>query len=501
MKELEFIRTFSLDDLKFIQQENTDDVDFFIGRLGFLASGWNGQDCYINEDVLKQYANTVLGKFITAKYDVWQNDVMSHEKDLNIIGYVPKDADITFERLDDGRLMAYTECVLSKIYCYNIYKMFKMDNYRAVSVEFSSAMPDDAPLNDKGEKVGEITAFQIHSVTILGKKIPPAVKDANLQIIKFSAKQAEDVFERLKSISNNAIDNNTTNGKEVKMQEDEKKLSAPQEDGEKQLSEENVEMADKQTESDASTDSKEEKDDKKLSDEESQKQEDPKEDDNEMSEANKECADSEGELSDKECAKKECADKECSDNKECADNAEDDKKSDDSESEGEDKQEEEKSEDKEMSLDVFADNGALLAMLAEETEENRDFCTKLFDSKDINLIMSKVLSLKKENDNYKAEKEMAEAKECAKKFAQCMGSVKLDLDEDTYSKLYSEGKEIKQFSAMDAFEAKVKALAYDNSKKKHEQNEADSDVFRYAASFDDNKQDTDVFSRLEKKYN
>ena len=194
-KNKNVIKTFSLADLDIIRREGgDDDVDFAYGRVGFLSTGFNGQHCWIEENTLRRDAHTVLGKFITAKYNIWNDDVMSHEKDSVIVGYVPKDAEITFEETDDGRIMAYTECLISKIYATNVYEMFlHNDNYRAVSVEFSCALASDSV---DGE--GEIIGFQIHSITILGKKITPAIKDANLQIKKFSVNEAEDVFERLK---------------------------------------------------------------------------------------------------------------------------------------------------------------------------------------------------------------------------------------------------------------------------------------------------------------
>jgi len=174
--------------------QNTDDkgnVDYFYGSLEFLADGWNGQDLYISKDVLVKYAGSVCGKFVVAKYNEWKQDVESHESDLNIIGYIPPDAKVKFEQLKDGRTMAIVDCLLSKVYCSKVYDIFVKDNYRSVSVEMSVDFAD--------EEQEEISKFDIHGVTILGKDIAPAIKDANLQIVKFSKEQLIEAYENIKN--------------------------------------------------------------------------------------------------------------------------------------------------------------------------------------------------------------------------------------------------------------------------------------------------------------
>lgn len=174
--------------------QNTDEkgnVDYFYGSLEFLSDGWNGQDLYISKDVLVKYADSVCGKFVVAKYNEWKQDAEAHEIDLNIIGYIPPDAKVKFEQLKDGRTMAIVDCLLSKVYCSKFYDMFVKDNYRSVSVEMSVDFAD--------EEQEEISKFDIHGVTILGKDITPAIKDANLQIVKFSKEQFIEAYENIKN--------------------------------------------------------------------------------------------------------------------------------------------------------------------------------------------------------------------------------------------------------------------------------------------------------------
>ena len=468
-KNKNVIKTFSLADLDIIRREGgDDDVDFAYGRVGFLSTGFNGQHCWIEENTLRRDAHTVLGKFITAKYNIWNDDVMSHEKDSVIVGYVPKDAEITFEETDDGRIMAYTECLISKIYATNVYEMFlHNDNYRAVSVEFSCALASDSI---DGE--GEIIGFQIHSITILGKKITPAIKDANLQIKKFSVNEAEDVFERLKLKMLSERKENSM-AKITNLVKDEKKFA---EDSEK---DKDVIMSESEDES-----TKEKVEDKKTS----ESDEDEKENEKELSE-DKQCS---------EEVKEEEKMSECDGEKEFSEDSKEEpieEKSD----EDEEKSDSDTEAEKAFSLDAYADMGAYATMLENETEENKALCDRLMASNDIILLFSTILAEKKKNDEYEAKEKAFEAEQCSKKFSEIMMSVKSDIAKDTYASLYEEGKELSSMNEVLSFEAKVKALAYDESKKKRTD---DDEVFTMSApiSNKNNNNTDDVFARLESQY-
>lgn len=473
-------KTFSLADINIIREESqTDDIDFAYAKLEFLSDGYNGQNCWMTEKTLKDWAHTVLGKFITAKYSVWENDVKSHERDLDIVGYVPERAEITYKKLEDGRTMACTECVISKIYATEVYEMFlRNDAERSVSVEFSCAMGDDAV---DGE--GEIIGYSIHSVTILGKRINPAIKDANIQVVKFSAKEAEDVFTRLKNRykKNDTLEIFMSNRENLERKENSmKKINKTE--IEPSIVEENV-VEEKTFAEDEKKD--EEVVEKQNSEDESKEVE--KEEDKELSD----CGSSEVEMAEEEELSEEV---EMAEDKSESDEKEEDK--------DEDKDDEPKEEEKEMSLDAFADSSALLALLENETEDNVAFATQLFESKDVNNIIMSCLALKKENDAYKEEKALAEQKKCEMKFAECMASVKGDLTEKTYASLYDEGKSISKINDFNAFTAKVKAFAYDESKivnanKKEVQND---DVLRMGMPIVTEKvEDKDVFNRIANK--
>lgn len=425
------IKQFSLEDLPLIRQDkDTDNLDFFIAKIGFIASGENRQDCFISEDTLIKYVPTIKGKFVTAKYSWWNDDVMSHEKDLDIIGYVPSDSEITFERMEDGRLMAFCEAVLSKIYCYEVYQLFRKDNYRAVSAEFSCNMLDE------DSDTGEIIAINFHSITILGKKIDPAIPNANIKIVKFSKEEADTFY----------VEQNSSNP-----------LKKFAEDRKKKLENKDVKKSDKSDEEETMKTDKEKEFEKKDTNTEDIVMEDKKEmSDDKTEEKEKEMSD--------ESKEKE---KEFEDTQEKADKKQDEKDEKEEkeveEKEFSDDKKEGKEEEKKFSLKAYVDATATLAMLEKETEERKILANKVLEEMGADKLFSTIMELSKENKELKKYKDDKETAETERKFSSIMAEVKGDIPEDDYKTLYNEGKSLK-FSEIDNFGIKVKAFAYEKSK-------------------------------------
>lgn len=181
-------KKFSIQDIDLYKED--DNVDFAMAKIGFLASGDNGQDSPISEEVLRRDAHTALGKPIVAEYDPWQNDVTTHTTEEVIVGWIPSDSEIEFVSLEDGRVMAFANCLISKIYATDVYELFKRDNYRSVSSEFSCVQDDE-----NGDGTGNVESFEVRGVTILGKTVRPAVEGANIQVKKFSLDNANKLFD------------------------------------------------------------------------------------------------------------------------------------------------------------------------------------------------------------------------------------------------------------------------------------------------------------------
>ena len=289
----------SLEDLpKFV---NDDNPELAIARLMFLSTRPNSHGFTITEDVLMEYAPTVLGKFLIGNLNMWESDVTTHLQDPDIFGYMPIDQTIEFIRASDGYLDAYVNAVVSKVYATKVYNLFTADNFRNVSVEMT------LKYSNEQEKIVE--KFNICGVTILGKDVNPSVPKAHMEIIKFSADKAEKFYkqntllDKMAKLANNNVEtevldtlnpiyntlnlNETVNevnaeDKMAKLEEQEKDvvMDKPTEEAE---SDKDVKLSEE-----AKDDKEEEKKEEKLSEDDSKSEEKDKEDDEKLSEDSKE---------------------------------------------------------------------------------------------------------------------------------------------------------------------------------------------------------------------
>lgn len=506
------LKKFSIDDIENLDDEN---LEFALCRIGFIASGNNGQNCPISEEVLRRDAHTALGKPIVAQYDRYANDVTSHVSEEVIVGWIPVDSEITFEPTDDGRVMAYAKCVLSKIYAKNVYELFKNKNYRSVSSEFTCFQ---ASVDQYGD--GEINEFNITGITILGTQyglpVRPAVEGANIQVMKFSLDDANECFDRynnpLKSFaddrrkkleqkgtkdfpvntSKEAVDMGDWNGDKTKHDlMDSKnydsignKVCLDFTKGERKLENckypvmnikgkqwvynaEGLSSAmayaaqhDPEVYKKAVVIQKKlglYKDDKKEeSMEENKKKDAPVEEEKDKDKVeDKKMSDTEKtpdapKTDEKEAPKEETKKEEMSDDgKEDAVIMQDDKK--------DEKDKEDKKEEKKFSLDAYLDFDATLAMLANETENTKNFVTDFCKNMSAEDIVTCAVDLKKFKDaQLFADKQI--------KVDSVMASVKSDISEKDFADLQKEGREC-SLENIGAFEDKVMAFAYKVSKK------------------------------------
>lgn len=563
------IKSFSIDDIDIVETENSS--KYFEAEMWCLAAKNNSHKNPISEDVLRKFKDSAKGAWVVCDYDQFTHDATTHTDEEQIVGVVPRDSRVELRRDKEGVLWIVVTAVLSKVYHPEVWEMFKQHNFRYVSCEFRCTEADE---DAEGNK--PITAFDIVGITILGSGTLPSCEDAKMEIMKFSADEANKYFaetqkkEELVShpINKKKLDTSDWDGEKAKQdlvkEKDYESLAKSVclvledgwkdrqitslkypvmniKDGEWVYNEKGLASAlgyakqhdpslvskiekiqsefnrkenkmadikdkndkptgdvkDDDTKKNAATDPK--ADDttvKKNSDDST----DPKKDDD-TSKGDEPKTDDK-KLSDDDTKKKDDDTKDDKDKDTTVKASDDDKKdTDDAQSDDKKDKDDDSDDKKKFSLDCYADEGALLSMLENETEENQTLCKELFAKKDLNVIMSKLLAIKKENDEFKKNAQEVEAKECSEEFSACMGEVKGDIDEKTYSELYAEGKDITSKDEMCKFTQKVKAFAYDH--KKTTSNDAHNDgVFRFSApSKTDVDDDSDVFARLNKKYN
>ena len=187
---MEFDVNLSVEDIKKIDAAEYDDKEFAVAKVGFLSTKPNTHEYIISEEVLRECAKSVLGKWMVVKMDYLGEDATTHEKDENIVGLFPKNQDIEFVYDDDGYLRAYADAVISKIYAKGYCAIFEKDNDRAVSVEMKLTVDE--------EDENKVTSFCIVGVTTLGKNVNPSCPDSNVVFTRFSQDAADAYFDRLK---------------------------------------------------------------------------------------------------------------------------------------------------------------------------------------------------------------------------------------------------------------------------------------------------------------
>ena len=460
----EYLKKFSIEDVQ-MYNEQKENIDFSIVEIWALANDNNSHRNPISIEVLEKYADTFKGKFIVAKFDKTAMDVKGHETDEIIVGYIDQREPIEFktkfvEKENKEKEFVVVKALLSKIYARNVVDMFRFDNERTVSCEFScKTMYEEneygQPIDEVGRVLNEdnpILKYNIHSITILGKSFNPSVIGTEIKVKQFAENLSKQTLKEFAKKRKKYLDkdyslnkNKEDNMEEVKM------LSKSESDKE----EKDIIMEEK---------AKEEK-------EMAETEEQPKEEEKGMG----------------------CGKDMSDDSKE--------KEMEEKEEEPKEEEEEEEEREKEFSLDAFLDQSFILGMLEKETEQERDFVDKIikqFCSLNANEILETFVKLSKENKELKLEKEKVDKEKQEKKFSAIMASVKEDLDEKVFSELSEEGKEL-SLEQLGAFENKVKAFAYEATKSKQVKNE-ESDIMMFGASDDtiNNNDNQDVFDRLSK---
>lgn len=184
---------FAVDSIKKIKfnSKDYDDAEFAIAKVGFLSTRPNSHKLDISEDVLKECANSVLGKWMVVKVDKLTGDATTHTPEEVIVGQIPLNQEIEFVKDDDDYLRAYALAVISKIYAKDYCDIFENDNERAVSVEMKIETENGNDIDDT------VLKFNIVGVTTLGKTVNPSCPESDVTFIRFSETEANTYFSKI----------------------------------------------------------------------------------------------------------------------------------------------------------------------------------------------------------------------------------------------------------------------------------------------------------------
>ena len=554
----EYMKKFSIEDVQ-LYREQDEDPDFAYVELWALAEGNNSHRNPFSKEVLERDADTFKGKFIVAKYDKFKGDVEGHELDESIIGYVPPNEEVEFKNKEiDGveKEFAVVKGLLSKVYAKEVVDLFRTNNGRTVSCEFSCATQYEE--NEYGKAIDEngleldvdnpVLGYHIFGITVLGLSLKPSVAGTEIKVKQFaekceqqSLKQfAEERKEKLKLVSHpidkskGAVDMGDWNGDKAKndllkeknfktlaksvclLLEDgweEKKKGALKypvmnlKDGKWVYNAEGLSSARAYGEQhDPSVADKAISIQKRLGLYNKEDREDNMEEEKKLSES--ESKDTEKDIVMEEPKEEETKEMAQEDNKEeqpkemgcdgeTKEMSDEDSKDDDKDDEQEDKEDDDDNQEKKFSLDAYVDQVAMLAMLENETEENKKLADEVMKQMSANEIVEKFVQMAKENAELKIEKEKSDKEKRDKKFSAIMASVKEDLDAKLFSELSEEGKDL-TLEQLGAFENKVKAFAYEATK--NNQRKEDDGIMRFAGVDNslNNQDGQDVFDRLSK---
>lgn len=554
----EYMKKFSIEDVQ-LYREQDEDPDFAYVELWALAEGNNSHRNPFSKEVLERDADTFKGKFIVAKYDKFKGDVEGHELDESIIGYVPPNEEVEFKNKEvDGveKEFAVVKGLLSKVYAKEVVDLFRTNNSRTVSCEFSCATQYEE--NEYGRAIDEngleldvdnpVLGYHIFGITVLGLSLKPSVAGTEIKVKQFaekceqqSLKQfAEERKEKLKLVSHpmdkskGAVDMGDWNGDKAKndllkeknfktlaksvclLLEDgweEKKKGALKypvmnlKDGKWVYNAEGLSSARAYGEQhDPSVADKAISIQKRLGLYNKEDKEDNMEEEKKLSES--ESKDTEKDIVMEEPKEEETKEMAQEDNKEeqpkemgcdgeTKEMSDEDSKDDDKDDEQEDKEDDDDNQEKKFSLDAYVDQVAMLAMLENETEENKKLADEVMKQMSANEIVEKFVQMAKENAELKIEKEKSDKEKRDKKFSAIMASVKEDLDAKLFSELSEEGKDL-TLEQLGAFENKVKAFAYEATK--NNQRKEDDGIMRFAGVDNslNNQDGQDVFDRLSK---
>ncbi len=188
---MEKLIDFAVEDIEQIQFDDYDEKEFAIAKVGFMSNRPNSHKLEISEEVLRENASTVLGKWMVVKMDFMGLDAEGHDSQEHIVGFFPKDQEIEFVEDEDGYTRAYATAVISKIYAKDYCKMFDVDNERAVSIEMKCDTENGKDMDDK------VLSFTIVGVTTLGKAVRPSIPESDVSFVRFSQEEATAYFSEL----------------------------------------------------------------------------------------------------------------------------------------------------------------------------------------------------------------------------------------------------------------------------------------------------------------
>lgn len=165
-----------------IIEPSSNDKQFATLYVKTFASGISRNMTYIDEEVLRSTAHTILEKPLIWAYDAKRHDASAHESSSVPCGFVPSVNSLQFESTEDGRLMLTVAAKIWKYYSGYLIDFFSRDGLeKPVSVEIEVLDAEERP-----DGILNIKDFNYTAISILGTKVRPAIPGAKAVVVNFA---------------------------------------------------------------------------------------------------------------------------------------------------------------------------------------------------------------------------------------------------------------------------------------------------------------------------
>lgn len=177
--------SFAIEDIEFLEELNK--AKFAKARVKVFSSGDNAHHKPISKETLTKFADTIYKVPLVWFYSQLRDDATTHVDGEVAVGFIDKDeANLELKEDVDGRLWLYVTVLIWKFYSGRFLEICKRDGNKSVSVEMW--VFDKFIREDKKE---EITSFAFTAITVLGRSMTPAIKDAKMEMLQFSKDKEE----------------------------------------------------------------------------------------------------------------------------------------------------------------------------------------------------------------------------------------------------------------------------------------------------------------------
>ena len=159
-------------------------------RLKCFSDGLTRHGYYFSLDSVKKSAFTLRGKPILWGYDFFTDDAAGHEVDEIACGFVPENADISYEYDEEyGKNFVIVDGYIWVKYAEKLVDIFKRTNgVKDVSVEI---LLYESEANKDDPKIIDATVYCFAGITILGEAVTPAVDGANATVVNFADENSQ----------------------------------------------------------------------------------------------------------------------------------------------------------------------------------------------------------------------------------------------------------------------------------------------------------------------